>query len=93
MAYTIEKTIKLTSRLGGITLSPDGSAIVGWDMLDELGGAIESRNKAIDAADVPRDITIAQLYEWADAKIVTEQTDLDATEAAAIAAKRAEGGK
>lgn len=94
MAYSVEKTTKLTSRLGAIGLNPDGSAVVSWDMVDELGGAAESRSKEVAAEDVPRDLTVAQIYEWADAKIVTEQAARDEAEAAAIATKRAaEGGK
>lgn len=89
MPYSIAKTIKLRSRIGGISLSPDGSLTVSWDMLDELDGAVESRSRLVANSDVP-DVSISQLWEWADAKIVTEEGAAQAAEAAAIAAK---GGK
>lgn len=86
MPYSIAKTIKLRSRIGGISLSPDGSLTVSWDMLDELDGAVESRSRLVASVDVP-DVSISQLWEWADAKIVTEEGAHQAAEAAAIAAK------
>lgn len=87
MPYSIAKTIKLASRLGGISLSTDGSATVSWDMLDELGGSVESRSRVVAAEDVPRELTVDQLFEWADAKVVTEETAHQQAEADAIAAK------
>ena len=87
MPYSITKTIKLASRLGGISLNVDGSASVSWDMLDELGGSVESRSRVVAAEDVPRELTVDQLFEWADAKVVTEEGAHQAAEAAAIAAK------
>lgn len=89
MPYTVEKTIKLRSRIGGISLSADGSLSVGWDMVDELDGAVESRSRSVPAVDVPPDLAapLAKLFEWADAKIVTEETAHQDAEAAAIAAK------
>lgn len=87
MPYTIEKSIKLASRLGGIALQTDGSAVVSWDMLDELGGSVESRSRVVAAEDVPRELTVDQLFEWADAKVVTEETAHQQAEAEAIAAK------
>lgn len=87
MPYQIEKTIKLYSRLGSIVLSVDGSVLVSWDMLNELGGSVESRSRTIAAADVPAGMSVAQIFEWADAKIVLEETAHQEAEAAAIAAK------
>lgn len=86
MPYSISKTIKLASRIGGISINRDGSVTVSWDMLDELDGAVESRNRVVPSAEVP-DLTISQLWEWADAKVVTEEGAYQAAEAAAIAAK------
>ena len=87
MAYTRTTTTTETSRLGGITLAPDGSLHVAWDMVNELGGSRGTPGADIKAEDVPRDLTIAQLFEWAEAKIVVEQGERDLAEAEAIAAK------
>ena len=58
MPYSITKTIKLASRLGGISLNVDGSASVSWDMLDELGGSVESRSRV--AGILPDEIELIQ---------------------------------
>lgn len=89
MPYSIEKTIRLHSRFGGMSVLADGSLIVSWDLLDEIGNSVESRSHTVPASDVPSDLTMGQLAEWADGKIVTAEGAQQAAEAAAIAAQGA----